>query len=382
MPRLKPTPEAIEEGVRPVVELVERHLRLGGRPPGRIGWGRSAIQAAAEEAVRLGWSKAKSPTDGHKFIQGRLNMAKTIGLEPDWTLYRPAVYQPSTPLFDASEDSGVEKCIPKIAHEKSQWKAESLSFERAIRVCVIPDVHVDPRLSNERLKWIGRWVAHSEPDAVIQLGDFATLDSLSTHHDRGSLTARLTPNFAQDVDAVRDAIGLYKEGMQGFSPKIHIMTEGNHEYRAKRYEELNPHLGGSVTINLVNAIAEGGFRIAPYGEFVFIGGVGFIHHAVNGAGRAYGGKTAPQRIAADSNFSVVCGHYHHRYSADVPKIGPNQHTKCISAGCALPFGYIEPYAKHSTTGWWHGVLMITIMDGVILDEHWTSMLTLEKMFGD
>lgn len=231
--------------------------------------------------------------------------------------------------------------------------------------------------------WMGRWASAMEPDYVVQLGDWLTLDSLSTHAQPGTIERNLLPSFKDDLGAAEESITLFHEGLKAkeLAGSGLIFIYGNHEHRAHRFENRTPELEGVVADNIDRVFTAGGFRIIPYGEYLFIEGVGFIHHVNNNLGRPYGGKTAPQRIATDSVFSTISGHTHQRHSAAVPKIGPNLAVRAISAGCALPFGHVEQYAKHSTTGWDYGVLFVTICDGQILDEQWFSMLTLEERFG-
>jgi hypothetical protein len=40
------------------------------------------------------------------------------------------------------------------------------------------------------------------------------------------------------------------------------------------------------------------------------------------------------------------------------------------------------YAKHSLTGWWYGVVPMTVQGGVITDLAFVSMLTLRALYSD
>lgn len=48
----------------------------------------------------------------------------------------------------------------------------------------------------------------------------------------------------------------------------------------------------------------------------------------------------------------------------------------------MPWGDMESYAKHSLTGWWYGVVPMTVQGGVITDLNFVSMLTLRARFSD
>lgn len=290
----------------------------------------------------------------------------------DWSLYRPHQY---------AKPPEVAKVTP--VHVPA---VNLRPTGKTVKVCVIPDIHISPEVPHDRMLWIGRWCNDMAPDYIVQLGDWLTLDSLSTHAKPGTTTKFLQPSFQDDIGAGERSMALFEKGLQqkqGTTDNCpRIITYGNHEFRAHRFEDGLPELQGTIVNNVDRVFTAGGFRIVPYGEFLFIEGVGLIHHANNTLGRPYGGKTANQRIATDSNFSTISGHTHQRQSASVPKIGPNLSVRSISAGCALPYGHVEQYAKHSTNGWDYGCLLVTICKGQILDERWFHMLSLEDSYAD
>ena len=47
------------------------------------------------------------------------------------------------------------------------------------RVIVIGDAHDSPKIPQDRFKWIGKHIKQSNPDYIIQIGDWASFDSLS-----------------------------------------------------------------------------------------------------------------------------------------------------------------------------------------------------------
>ena len=51
------------------------------------------------------------------------------------------------------------------------------------------------------------------------------------------------------------------------------------------------------------------------------------------------------------------------------------------AGCALPFGHIEEYAKLNLTGWSWGIVELGIWDQHIQESQFISMDRLEKQYG-
>jgi hypothetical protein len=115
---------------------------------------------------------------------------------------------------------------------------------------------------------------------------------------------------------------------------------------------------------------------------LFLGGVGFIHAAINRLNKTYGGKTAENTIANDAVFDHVIGHSHVRREHRAPKLGPSKHVTVLNLGCALPQGHVESYMLHgSTTGWWFGVHELLIQNGQITDTNAISMAELERRYG-
>ena len=349
-----------------LIKLIEQCLMEGAKPPHAHGPGRSVIEVVTEKLRQNGI------TYGHAGVRRRIEAAIVKGKVIDWALYRPVQYVKPAP---------VRKLYPVRVEGPEATGIKGFTGERFTSVAVIPDIHIAPGISNERMHWIGRWVNDIEPDYIVQLGDWLTLDSMSTHAAPGSIAQLQAPTFQADLAAGRESIEIFNDAVGDKGITKRIETLGNHEFRAYRFENLNSCLEGTLIQEIEEMFAAGGFRPVPFGQFAFIEGVGFIHHANNTLGRPYGGKTVAQRIAAESIFSVVHGHCHTKQAADAPKIGPSHSVRAISAGCALPYGHVEEYAQHATTGWWWGVLNLVIHNGIILDEHWTSMISLERRYG-
>lgn len=275
------------------------------------------------------------------------------------------------------------RTIKRIAESFSEAKPTPGVWWSSPRVviCVIPDAHDSPELGDKRrFTWMGRWVADRDPDYVVQLGDIASFDSVTRHAPPGSLEARGLPTLKDDLYSLNEALHLFNEPTRE-SRARKIITLGNHENRIWRMEDSVPALSGLGSEKFANLLETYSWDAKEYKAIHMIGGVGFTHHPTTGDGRAYGGKTAVNRVLNDLVFSLVHGHTHARFGVDAGKIGaPEDAIRCISAGCALPWGHVEPYARHSKTGWWWGCLELTIEGGVITDERWISMRSLARLY--
>jgi hypothetical protein len=352
------------ERIEAVVEIVEGLLLKGFRPPDGSRGRNGVLAEAGREVERRKW---KRPGAGAHHVRLCITLAKGLGIAPDWNALAP-------PKKSAVIRQSVSA---RIVSEGPRWP--SYEKGRAIRIAVIPDVHLSPEINPERMKWIGKWCADEAPDDIVQLGDLATFDSVTMHAPPGTLEFSKLPRVNADFEAVERGLDLLHSGLGSARARLTI-TKGNHEFRLDRFEDRNPQIQGLLVERFDSALEDRGWRVLPFRKYAMIGGVGFIHIPINAGGRPYGGKMSAHAIARDALFSIVHGHTHVRQSAHVAKIGESRLVSVISPGCALPSGHVEDYAKHNATGWFWGVSCLTVRDGVILDEHHISMETPERRY--
>ena len=246
-----------------------------------------------------------------------------------------------------------------------------------IRICAIGDAHDSPKIPNkERFEWIGAHIKATKPDVVVQIGDFLTLDSLNNYEPNETFAGKLKPTFQADVSSFIEALG----AMDVNGPELHC-TLGNHEQRLFSYENSHPEVYGMMQLELQGAFERFGWTFSPYKFIQKYGGVGFTHSATNSMGRAYGGKISENSIANDSLFDLVIGHSHRRRLVRVPKIGDDNNLAVLNLGCALPDGFIETYARHSSTGWSFGIYDLTIQHGGLQSESFIPMSELGSLYG-
>jgi hypothetical protein len=363
-----PNPRRPDEGPRSrasVKARIEAKLREGYRPRNLPGSGPGAIQMASREAVDEGeFESEKAFSTAAYTLSGEW--------EPDWSLYVPPrrhMPQPKTVLFPAPEP------LPILTAPSGT----------ARRVLAIGDLHQDPRHEHrlQVLTWIARYASEQRFDRIIQVGDWSTFDCASTHDKPDSLAARLKPGFKDDLANLLASHQAFRRGMaEGYRPKMDFLM-GNHENRLERWENAHPESAGTFTLARDETFAQFGWRTRPYGELHYVEGVGFAHHATNAGGKAFGGKTGPQRGANETTVPIVGGHTHRKQLHDAPKIGPLDVLSMVEVGCAMMWGEIEHYITHGApTGWWWGVVPMTVQGGLITDIEFKSMLSIRDRYSD
>ena len=341
----------LKEGFRP------HHLNIDEVPSARD-----------ETARRLGYTSSHS-------IRNILSIAKQKGMEPTYGLWvDPRAHD--VPSY-ISVPSVQTRDVPRVRVVSDSGARQGKEY----RVGVIGDAHDSPEMEKDRFLWIGSYIGDVCPDAVVQIGDFLTLDSLNTHIPNETFEGKAKPTYMRDIVSFEKALDALDTGIAGRCSPIKHITLGNHEFRLWKFEDRTPEIYGMMQTQLTKLFERHSWSWTEYGQFYFIGGVGFIHVPLTELGKAYGGKTANHRVCLDSTFDIVWGHSHKDNNVKLPKIGPRNYVRSLNVGCALPYQHVEKYALHNTTGWSWGVYILGISGGHIQSWEWTSMLELEKRYG-
>jgi len=247
------------------------------------------------------------------------------------------------------------------------------------RVLAIGDSHDGPEIPDKsRFYAMGKYARENQVDHIIQIGDFTSMDSMSTHDPNWTIKGHDKPSFKDDLASFSEALLSFDDGLGGYEVPKHI-TLGNHEDRIARFVNNNPELAQLLFEEVYGLFDKFGWSYSPFGEFFFIGDVGFTHVPLNQMGKPYGGMNSENSIARDSLHDVVFGHSHKRVDRTFPKLGHNYIT-VINLGCSMPDGHVEDYAKHSVTGWSYGVYDITIENGRIKEQSWIPMTKLMREY--
>ena len=248
------------------------------------------------------------------------------------------------------------------------------------RVVAIGDTHDQPGMQKDRFKWIARHCAATLPNRIVHIGDFASWDSVSTHETPGSVSHAMRPSFKADLESCEEAMCAFFKEIKDLAIPMEL-TAGNHEDRIARFENKNPENVGTMYIQLEELCARYRWRLHPYGQWLFVDGVGFTHVPKNIMGKPYGGQNSENQIANHATHSIVFGHTHRASFRKAPKIGINNSIEVLNLGSAMPNGYIAKYAGTATSGWSYGIFDIGIRSGHIVSHRFIDMVTLQEQYG-
>lgn len=250
------------------------------------------------------------------------------------------------------------------------------------RVVCIGDSHDKPGRTKDHYTWVGRFVRDEDPDQVIHIGDFMSLDSLSTHESRGSQADREATTFPDDLASLDEALAAYHKGIPHDSGIPHHITFGNHEDRAFRAAENDPRHMADAPLRIQEKFAQWRWTYSDFKKWHFVSGVAFTHVPTNMMGRAVGGKNSCRTIANDATHSIVFGHSHRFDFCTAAKLGARPNIQVLNVGSAMPSGTVEKYfADTSPTGFTYGVVTMSIdRAGNIISHALTDMRELELKY--
>jgi predicted phosphodiesterase len=333
-------------------DVVQEYNRVAGQ-------GLAVTGCQQHIANSLGFSKDQ--------VNRRVKFARENGLlEPNRT----------TPKQNINYSGPILKETQKRLEMSLSPPAESRG---TYRVLAIGDAHDTPALPDKsRFRWMGKLAQDAQPEYILQIGDIADFDSLNSHVKNETLSGKQKTPFMQDIHSLREAISEFNAPIN-YKPQKHI-TLGNHENRIWRYEDYNPEVSGMMAHQLTSTLEDGGFTYSEYGTWYFVEGVGFTHAPFHGGSSPKTQSPALVSIANKLRWDAVMGHTHKKIDSQHEAYG-DKPISTINLGCALPQGYIFPYAEHGLNAWWWGCSILTIHDGSISESQWFSMRTLEKHYG-
>jgi len=239
---------------------------------------------------------------------------------------------------------------------------------------VIGDAHVAPGQNLRRFTWLGRMVAALRPTNVISIGDWATMESLSSY-DKGRRSSE-NKRYSKDISAVNESLRLYHRQLpRDWAPK-HDITMGNHEYRIIRFGEDTPQMDICDYEDM--EFAKWGWEVHPFLQPVTIDGISYSHYWQNQNSRfPIGGVNAARNLLLKKHMSCVAGHSHLLQWYTIS----TEQRRLHGLVCGSYFEHRESYAHQSNDGWWSGICVLRNVRNGDYDLDLWSMDRVKKEFG-
>ncbi len=251
---------------------------------------------------------------------------------------------------------------------------------------VVPDVQLKDGVPSDHLTWAGKYIVDKKPDVVIQIGDFADMESLSSYDvGKKSFEGR---RYKSDIEAAKRGMELLlaplkefneraaKNHEKRYNPRL-VLTLGNHEDRISRVIESDPKWDGVVRLADLG-YENFGWEVYPYLEPVVIDGVAYCHFFTSGVlGKPV---TSASALVSKKHQSCVMGHVQGRQIAYGTRADGSQITGIFVGGF---YQHDEAYLKwQGNAQTWRGLWVLHEVNEGSFDEMPVSMNYLKRKYGN
>lgn len=247
---------------------------------------------------------------------------------------------------------------------------------------VIPDQHAVPYFNNDRADWLGKFMKDLKPEVVVNMGDCADMESLSSY-DKGSRSFQ-GKSYKADIDAHLNFQERLWAPLKRTKKKLpyRVVLEGNHEFRIERALDLSPELTGTI-----------GFKDYDFDSYYdtvvrYDGGtpgiieldeILFAHYFITGvSGRPMGGENPGNTMISKNKMSSIAAHSHIYDYCTQTNINGRTHNGVV-VGCYQ--NYINPWAGNIGKLWRAGVTVLRNVEKGDFDLQFISIETLKKEYG-
>lgn len=241
---------------------------------------------------------------------------------------------------------------------------------------IIPDSHAKPGVSNRRYEWLGRLIKDIKPDVIVNIGDHADMESLSSY-DRGTKGFE-GRRYSKDILAAIDASERLEEAAgSAWRNARTVMTVGNHEDRITRATNAQSELDGTISVDDL-AYEEFYDEVHPFKSVARIDGINYCHYFTSGVmGRPIGGEHPAYQLVTKIHETSTQGHNHlldycrRTNSRGHPVLG-------LTVGCY--FEHKEEYAGPANRMYWRGIILKRNVGGGNYDLETISLDRIKKEY--
>ena len=254
-----------------------------------------------------------------------------------------------------------------------------------IRILAVGDTHFHPAILDRTrrvMTLVGLQAASGHYEHLVHIGDVSDLASVCRHVRNDTWKAREKPSIRQDFKCMASNMAALNAPLvrANVAIKKHV-TKGNHCAWLSAFEDDTPELKGHLVSEFDGILEDCGWTHSDYGEFYYVGDVGFVHVPLNLMGRPVGGQTGENTIAMQSTRDTVFGHTHRYGMARRGKMDGRTVT-ALNVGSSMPEYYVGEYAQ-LTAGRKldYGCTEITVFDGRIQSHRFLPFRELEATHG-
>lgn len=213
-------------------------------------------------------------------------------------------------------------------------------------LCLLPDVHT-PYHHAGAWRTALDYVARGRPGGVVQLGDFNSFDSVSTHRIDPRRVLPLKDEIAGANAALDQLDRACRRG--GVVRGNRWITAGNHEERLDAYVlRLAPELRPFIDWREMLHLDRRGWAVTPYHESLEIGELAITHEI----GRA--GVHAARQSLLDYGHNLAFGHTHRLAVAYQGQVRGKRHVAATLGWLGDPEKITYRHRALARRDWQHG----------------------------
>lgn len=259
-----------------------------------------------------------------------------------------------------------------------------------MNIVVIGDSHAKPGVSNRRFDWLGDLILDLKPDHVVDMGDWADMESLSSY-DGSSLTGNKPKTrsfegrrYKDDIEAgvdARDRIHRKLQAAGRVRPKRWSLGGNHDDERIERAINNVTELEGVIGIE-DHMRREYGWEHIPFLDPLDLGGFNFQHYFTTGVmGRPIGGEN-PAVTHLKTQFSSCVGAHSHLFNEAHRDSNNRGRIQSFIAGCYLDPTQKESYAGPANRMWDKGILFMKgVEKGYCHDGfEWITMKSIQEAY--
>lgn len=252
-----------------------------------------------------------------------------------------------------------------------------------MKIAFIPDCQVKRNVDLSYLSHLGKYLAEKKPDVIVQIGDFADMESLSSYDvGKKSFEGR---TYKADIEASREGMSYLMSPIQQEQERLKRNKEkqwnpvkklllGNHENRIDRAIDLDRKLDGLISTKDLG-FEEWGWEVHPFLEVVVIEGIAFSHYFTSGVmGRPIGTSNA---LLTKKHMSCIAGHQQGRQISFAQRADGKEMTAIICGSCYL---HDEDYMGPQGNSHFRGFFMLHEVNDGSFDEMAVSLEYLKREY--
>jgi hypothetical protein len=246
---------------------------------------------------------------------------------------------------------------------------------------IIGDPHARPGYDLLHANHIGHLIADLRPDVVVNLGDCADMESLSSY-DKGSRGA-VGRTYRADVAAATEFNDRLFQLIRGKKKKLprRVILIGNHEQRIDRALDATPELVGSI--GYPDLQYEKYYQDVVYYDggtpgTIKLDGVNYAHYSLTGiSGRPIGGEHLAYSLVVKNFESFVVGHSH---TLDYCRRNAPDGRPILGLGAGCSFPYHMDWAGAANHMYWRGVIIARNVTDGVFDPQFVSLAALKAEY--